>query len=142
MLFFIIDFVMIEGQCAKNVSMSACFKYVAYMHSVVFYSLLCNASSSFTSLPMGYIFVIFRDDHAKNHAKNAGVNKFNHKVHKYLEYHSFCPLFLFGTPPSPLPQASVPPLNPKGGTHSPACEGVGESQLRRLEKRLSTLSTL
>ncbi len=28
------------------------------------------------------------------------------------------------------------------GAHSPAREGLGESQFRRLEKKLSTLSTL
>jgi hypothetical protein len=29
-----------------------------------------------------------------------------------------------------------------GGAHSPAGEGLGESQFRRLEKKLSTLPTL
>ncbi len=29
-----------------------------------------------------------------------------------------------------------------GGAHSPAAKGVGESQFRRLEKKLSTLSIL
>ncbi len=49
-----------------------------------------------------------------------------------------------GTPPPPLPQASVYPLpEPKeGGAHSPAGEGVGGSRLGRLEKKPSTLSTL
>ncbi len=47
---------------------------------------------------------------------------------------------------SPIPLAagecSLPP-GPKGwGAHSPAAKGVGESQLRRLEKKLSTLPTL
>ncbi len=49
-------------------------------------------------------------------------------------------------PPTPLPQASVtselPPESKGGGTHSPAGEGVGESQFRRLEKMLSTLPTV
>jgi hypothetical protein len=48
-------------------------------------------------------------------------------------------------PPLLLPLASEPPppLEPKGGgTHSPACEGVEESQFRRLEIKLCTLSTL
>ncbi len=58
----------------------------------------------------------------------------------YLEYHSVCPLVRIGTPP-PLPQASVP-LRGRGGVHSPTCEEVGESRFRRLEKKLSTLSTL
>jgi hypothetical protein len=43
-----------------------------------------------------------------------------------------------GTPPPPLPQACAP----LPGTHSPANEGVGESHFQRLEKKLSTLSTL
>jgi hypothetical protein len=36
----------------------------------------------------------------------------NHEVHIYLKYHSVCPLVGIGT-----------------GTHSPAGEGVGESQI-------------
>jgi hypothetical protein len=47
--------------------------------------------------------------------------------------------------PSLAMQASVPhPLTrgPGGGAHSAACEGMGESQFRRLEKKLSTLPTL
>jgi hypothetical protein len=32
------------------------------------------------------------------------------------------------------------PPEPKGGTHPPAGDGVGESQFRRLQKKLSTLS--
>ncbi len=35
-----------------------------------------------------------------------------------------------------------PPRNQRGGIHSPACEGVGESQFGQLERKLSTLSTL
>jgi hypothetical protein len=52
-----------------------------------------------------------------------------HKVHIHLEYHSVCLLVRIGTPPLPLRQASVPPLPPpnQGYTHSPACDGVGES---------------
>ncbi len=34
------------------------------------------------------------------------------------------------------------PQNRGGGAHSPAGEGLGESQFRRLEKKLSTLPTL
>ncbi len=46
-------------------------------------------------------------------------------------------------PGSATLQASVLPPEPKGeGTHSPAGEGVGESQFQRLEKKLSTLPTL
>jgi hypothetical protein len=51
-----------------------------------------------------------------------------------------------GTPPPPLSPASVPlPPEPKGagvGALSPAGEGLGESQFRRLEKKLCTLPTL
>ncbi len=49
----------------------------------------------------------------------------------YKEYHSVCPLVGIGTPPTPL----------GGGGHSPAGEGLGESQFQRLEKKLSTLPT-
>ncbi len=59
----------------------------------------------------------------------------------YLEYLSRClshrPNW---EPPPPLPQASGSPPGTKGGTHSPASEGV--SQFERLEKNPSTLSTL
>jgi hypothetical protein len=66
-----------------------------------------------------------------------------HNVHIFLENYSVCPLVGIGTPPPPLSPASVPPPEPKvGGTDSPAGEGVGESQFRRLEKKPSTLSTL
>jgi hypothetical protein len=48
--------------------------------------------------------------------------------------------------PTPLPQAIVPSPRTKGmcGAHSPATKrvGGGESQFRRLEKKLSTLPTL
>ncbi len=53
-------------------------------------------------------------------------------------YHSVCPNVRIGTP-HPSPQASVLPLERKGGIPSPAGEGVGGSQFRRLEKKLSTL---
>jgi len=55
----------------------------------------------------------------------------------YKEYHS--PLVGIGTLPTPLSPASVPlPPEPKGGgVHSPAGEGLGESQFRRLEKSLA-----
>jgi hypothetical protein len=36
----------------------------------------------------------------------------------------------------------APPPGTEGGAHSPAGEGLGESQFRRLEKKLSTLPTL
>jgi hypothetical protein len=62
----------------------------------------------------------------------------------YTEYHSECPLVGIGTPPTPLPQASVPPPEPKGGVggHTRLRVGGGESQFRRLEKKLSTLPTM
>ncbi len=45
-------------------------------------------------------------------------------------------------PPPPLQEASLPiPPEPGGVAHSPACEGVGESQFRWLEKNLCTLTT-
>ncbi len=62
----------------------------------------------------------------------------HHKVH--IEYHSVC-LVGIGTHPPPLPQACVPPDQKGDGSHAPAGEGVGESQFRRLEEKLSTLST-
>ncbi len=45
--------------------------------------------------------------------------------------------------PSPANECALPPV-PKGGggAHSLAAKGVGESQFRRLEKKLSTLPTL
>jgi hypothetical protein len=61
-----------------------------------------------------------------------------------MDHHSVWPLVRIGTPPNPSPAESVPPpLGPKRrGAHSPAAEGVGGSQFRRLEKELSTLPTL
>jgi hypothetical protein len=47
--------------------------------------------------------------------------------------------------PSPHPSPAsecVPPPGTKRGTHSPAGKGVGLSQLRRLDKKPSALSTL
>ncbi len=63
------------------------------------------------------------------------------KVRIYKEYHSVCPLVGIGTLPTPLSPASVPlPPERGGGAHSPAGEGLGESNFRRLEKKLSTLT--
>jgi hypothetical protein len=65
------------------------------------------------------------------------------KVRIFKEYHSVCPLVGIGTLPTPLSPASVPlPQNGGGGAHSPAGKGLGESQFRRLEKKLITLPTL
>jgi hypothetical protein len=62
-----------------------------------------------------------------------------HKVHKYKEYHSVCPLVGIGTLPTPLSPASVPPPPRTKGeeAHSSAGEGLGESRYRRLEKNLA-----
>ncbi len=59
----------------------------------------------------------------------------------YIKSTTVYPLVGIEYPPTPLPQASVPspPDQRVGGTHSPAAKGVGESQFRRLEKKLSTL---
>jgi hypothetical protein len=48
------------------------------------------------------------------------------KIHKYLEYHSACPLVQIETP-HPLSRKRVcpPPPGTKGRTHSPSGEGVG-----------------
>ncbi len=57
----------------------------------------------------------------------------------------YVPSLELGLSHLPLSPASVPlPPVPKGGggAHSPADEGSGESQFRRLEKKLSTLPTL
>ncbi len=64
-----------------------------------------------------------------------------HKVPIYKEYHSVCPLVGIGLGLSqPLSRHVIVLL--LGGSHSPAGEGLGESQFRRLEKKLSTLPTL
>jgi hypothetical protein len=44
--------------------------------------------------------------------------------------------------PLSLASKCAPPPRTGGGAHSPAGEGLGESQFRRLEKKLSTLPTL
>jgi hypothetical protein len=64
--------------------------------------------------------------------------KIHHKVHAYLEYRSVYPLVRIGNPP-PLSRKRICPPEPErmDGTHSHACEGVGESQFGRLEKILA-----
>jgi hypothetical protein len=48
-----------------------------------------------------------------------------------------------GPPPHPFSRERVcPPRNQRGGTHSPAGEGMWESQIGQLGKKPSTLSTL
>ncbi len=44
--------------------------------------------------------------------------------------------------PSPASECALPHGPKVGGARSPAAKGVGESQFRRLEKKLSTLPTL
>ncbi len=53
----------------------------------------------------------------KCHTKSNDFDEsLRHKVHIYLEYHGVCLLVGIGTPPYPLPQASVPsPRNQGGG---------------------------
>jgi hypothetical protein len=63
----------------------------------------------------------------------------DHKVRIFKEYYSVCPLVGIRTLPTTLSPASVPLPQIRGDAHSPAMEGVGESQFRRLEKKLSTL---
>ncbi len=67
-----------------------------------------------------------------------------HKVRIYKEYHSEYPLV--GNWDSPIPSLAsecAPPPRTKGGVGTLACGwGVGESQFRRLEKKLNTLPTL
>jgi hypothetical protein len=63
------------------------------------------------------------------------VFRSNHKVRIPKEYQSVCPLVGIGTLPGlpmPLSPASVSLLPEPGGAHSPAGEGLGESQFRRL----------
>jgi hypothetical protein len=57
----------------------------------------------------------------------AGSSKklIDHKVHIYLEYHSVCPLVRIGTPPLPLPRASVSTPGTKGGRHTRLWVRVG-----------------
>jgi hypothetical protein len=67
---------------------------------------------------------------------------------KYCTYMSRVPHCLSTRPnwdsptPSPPSESVLPPGAKRGGTHSPAGEGVGECQFGRLEKKPSTLSTL
>jgi hypothetical protein len=55
----------------------------------------------------------------------------NQKVHMYVEYHSVCLFVGIGTHPSPASECAPPPgTKGGGGAHSPAGEGVGESQFQ------------
>ncbi len=59
-----------------------------------------------------------------------------HRVGRVL---SFSQVVGIGTPPTPHPQASVPPFGSGGGASSLAKEGVGESQFRRGDIHCGTL---
>jgi hypothetical protein len=62
------------------------------------------------------------------------------KVHKYKEYHSVCPLVGLGLSHPLSRQRACPSLRNQrggGGVHSPAGEGLRESQFLRLEKNLA-----
>ncbi len=81
-------------------------------------------------------------------AKLAKRNVCPQSTYRYLYTKSttvYVPSSEIGTPPPPSPASEWAPLprnQRRGGAHSPAGEGVGESQFRRLEKRLSTLPAL
>jgi hypothetical protein len=64
-----------------------------------------------------------------------------HKVHKYKEYRSVCPLVGIGDSPNPSLASECGTVCPSprtgGGPHSPAGEGLGESLFRRLETSLA-----
>ncbi len=66
------------------------------------------------------------------------MDTWDHKVHISLEYQSVSPVVRVGTPPTPCPTSEcVPPQNQKGGTHSPADEGVGGPNSDDRRKSLS-----
>jgi hypothetical protein len=69
-----------------------------------------------------------------------------HKARIFKEYHVHCmsPRRNWDSPTSRSRQRVCPPPpgTKGGGAHSPAGEGLGESQSRRLEKHLSTLTIL
>ncbi len=78
------------------------------------------------------------------------IRKGSVRATKYLYIQSttvYVPSSELGLPQPPVPQAMVPPpppaQNQRVGGGTLACRwGVGESQFRRLEKKLSTLPTL
>ncbi len=71
---------------------------------------------------------------------------YSHKVHLFTKYHMqhMSPRRNWESPTHGLAsECASPPPEPKGrGADSPAGLGLGESQFRRLEKKLSTLPTL
>jgi hypothetical protein len=61
------------------------------------------------------------------------LDPLQHKVHIFTEYHSVCPLVGIGTLPvsHPLSRQRMcpsPRYQKGGGAHSPAGDGLGESQ--------------
>ncbi len=75
---------------------------------------------------------------AEIYEQNCGVIYFqmdasNHKVRTYKEYHSVCPSSELGLPPTPHPQASVPPPPCFWGEGNTRWRetGLGKSQFRR-----------
>jgi hypothetical protein len=73
---------------------------------------------------MNYLFY-YRNCHIE-------IVRCDHKVRTYKEYHSVAPRRNWDSPPTPHPQASVPPPpSLGGGEHSLARKGLGESQFRR-----------
>ncbi len=88
------------------------------------------------------IYVLHTQEIPQSRPENTW-HRCHHKVHIFLEYHSFCPLVRIGTPPLPLPQASVSfPRNHRGWGHTCQDEVVGESRFGRLEKKPGTLCLL
>ncbi len=95
----------------------------------------------FTSSLNAGIFILNGPDGLKTHRSLLPQSTY------YLEYHSAFPLVGIGTTPHrPLSRKRVcPPPRTKGGeggTHTPECEGVGESEFGQLSRKLSTLSFL
>ncbi len=109
--------------------------------NLYFYSLFFTITVRFGAVTLGMRhFVLYQS----NPYPKQNIIPLLHKVHKYLEYHSVCPVVLIGTH-HPLSYKRVSrPRNQRGGdTHSPAGEGMqGVSQFGRLKKKPSTLSTL
>jgi hypothetical protein len=63
-----------------------------------------------------------------------------HKVRTYKEYHSVCPSSELGLPPTPHPQASVPPPPVSGGRGTLAGEkGVGRVPIPTRDIHCGTL---
>ncbi len=67
-----------------------------------------------------------RCKHRKLKARGLALLSWRHNVLIYTEHPSVCPFVGIGTPPTPLPQASVPsPHQRVGGTLACGCGGWG-----------------